>query len=186
MARTLPDARWMDLEILEALAVGEDRSGALAQLLPGSQDHDYYRCLHAQHAGRLDEAAAILEEWGARHGHGAAYERLRVRQMLLRVHEDPDAMRDHLGVQHWHEAEVAEIDPTRPTRLAVPATLRPPTSRLAEPSHRQPGSGATSASRPSVASALRSRSISGDISRPMSKRRASTTLMRLMLRMPGR
>jgi hypothetical protein len=107
----------MDLEILEGLALGEDRSGALAQLLPGSQDHDYYRCLHAQHAGRLDEAEQILEEWGARHGHDVAYERLRLRQLLLRVNDNPDAVRDHFGVQHWHEAEVAEIDPTRATKL---------------------------------------------------------------------
>lgn len=107
----------MDLEILEGLAVSEDRSGALAQLLPGSAEHDYYRCLHAQHAGRLDEAERILEEWGARHGEDAAYERLRMRQLLLRVNDNPDAVRDQLGVSHGHEAEVVEIDPTRPTRL---------------------------------------------------------------------
>src|SRR5690242_20358662 len=92
MARTSPEARRMDLEILEGLALSEDRSGALAQLLPGSAEHDYYRCLHAQHAGRLDEAEQILEEWGARHGHDAAYERLRLRQLLLRVNDDPDAV----------------------------------------------------------------------------------------------
>ena len=107
----------MDLEILEGLALSEDRSGALAQLLPGSAEHDYYRCLHAQHAGRLDEAEQILEEWSGRHGHDAAYERLRLRQLLLRVNDDPDAVRDQLGVSHWHEAEVVEVDPTRATRL---------------------------------------------------------------------
>src|SRR5690606_21095407 len=26
-------------------------------------------------------------------------------------------LRDWLGVSHWHEAEVEEVDPTRPTRL---------------------------------------------------------------------
>lgn len=46
----------MDLELLEALALSGDRSAALAQLLPGSEDHDYYRALHAQQRGALDEA----------------------------------------------------------------------------------------------------------------------------------
>ena len=53
----------MDLEILEALALSDDRSAALAQLLPGSEDHDYYRALAAQHRGALDEADAMLAAW---------------------------------------------------------------------------------------------------------------------------
>ena len=111
----------MDLEILEALALSEDRSAALAQLLPGSEDHDYYRALHAQHAGKLDDADAILRAWPERHGNTSAYERLRVRQLLYRLGEDParvaDEVRDRFGVTHWHEAEVAEVDPKRPSRL---------------------------------------------------------------------
>ncbi|TMQ24747.1 MAG: hypothetical protein E6J90_07305 [Deltaproteobacteria bacterium] len=93
----------MDLDILEALALSDDRSGALAQLLPGSEDHDYYRALHAQHRGALDEADAVLRTWPERHGHTAGYDRLRLRWF---------------GVSHWHEAEVEEVDPSRPTRLA--------------------------------------------------------------------
>jgi hypothetical protein len=38
----------MDLEPLESLALSDDRAAALAQLLPGSEDRDYYRCLQAQ------------------------------------------------------------------------------------------------------------------------------------------
>jgi hypothetical protein len=59
----------MDLEILEALALSDDRGGAIAQLLPGSEDHDYYRALHAQQRGALDEAAAaVIAAWPGRHG----------------------------------------------------------------------------------------------------------------------
>jgi hypothetical protein len=112
----------MDLEIREALALAEDRATALAQLLPGSEDHDYYRCLHAQHAGALDDADAILHAWPERHGKTERYERLRLRQLLYRVSADPeraaDETRDWFGVGHWHEAEVEEVDPTRATRLA--------------------------------------------------------------------
>src|SRR5215470_2069058 len=115
----------MDLEIREALALAEDRATALAQLLPGSEDHDYYRCLHAQHAGDLAGADEILRAWPERHGHGERYERLRLRQQLYRLGDDPvsaaDDIRDRFGVSHSHEAEVAEVDPTRPTKLASPA-----------------------------------------------------------------
>ncbi|HUS29433.1 MAG TPA: hypothetical protein VMZ53_13030 [Kofleriaceae bacterium] len=112
----------MDLEILEALALAPDRSQALGQLLPGSEDHDYFRCLHAQHRGALDEAAKILDVWTERHGHTDRYERLRQRQLWYRldreVDEVSDELRDHFGVDHSHEAEVPELDPSRPTKLA--------------------------------------------------------------------
>ncbi|MDQ3295736.1 MAG: hypothetical protein M3619_04070 [Myxococcota bacterium] len=112
----------MDLEIHEALALSADRDGALALLLPGSEDHDYYRCLRAQHAGALDDAEHILRAWPERHGSTARYERLQLRQLLYRNASDPartaDRVRDYFGVNHWHEADVEEVDPTRPTRLA--------------------------------------------------------------------
>jgi hypothetical protein len=111
----------MDLEIHEALALSEDRTSALAQLLPGSEDADYYGCLRAQHAGALDEAARILDAWPERHGQTAGYERLRLRQLLYRSARAPaetaEELRDWFGVGHWHEAEVEEVDPTRPTRI---------------------------------------------------------------------
>jgi len=112
----------MDLEILEALALSEDRSAALAQLLPGSEDHDYFHCLHAQQRGDLDGADRILATWPDRHGDNAGYRRLTLRQLMYRVMREPeraaDDLRDRLGVSHWHEAEVAALDPSRPTRLA--------------------------------------------------------------------
>ncbi len=115
----------MDLEIREALALSDDRSAALGHLLPGSEDHDYYRALHAQHRGALDEVDPIIEAWPGRHGTTERLERLRLRQLLYRLGEDPasvaDEVRDHFSVSHWHEAEVAEVDPTRPTRLAADA-----------------------------------------------------------------
>src|SRR5882724_10745920 len=136
----------MDLEILEALALSDDRGDdreddrrddrrhALAQLLPGSEDHDYYRALHAQHRGALDEVDEVLAAWPARHGHTERGERLRLRQLLHRVTVEPtsaalaaqvaraaDQLRDWFHVSHAHEAEVEAVDssqPARPSRLA--------------------------------------------------------------------
>src|SRR5215468_3916042 len=111
----------MDLELLEALALSGDRSAALAQLLPGSEDHDYYRALHAQHRGALDEAEAVLRSWPERHGRTPGYDRLHARQLLYRVTAAPpqavDQVRDWLEVGHWHEAEAEAVNPSRPSRL---------------------------------------------------------------------
>src|SRR3954470_5076055 len=102
----------MDLELLEALALSGDRSAALAQLLPGSEDHDYYRALDAQHRRALDEAEAVLRSWPERHGHTPGYARLRAPQLRYRVTASPpqeiEPVRDWLGVSHWHEAD-AEV-----------------------------------------------------------------------------
>lgn len=113
----------MDLELREGLALAEDRSEALAQLLPGSEDHDYYRCLHAQHAGKLDDADAIIDAWPQRHGHTERYDRLRLRQLLYRatggqLGRVAENVRDWFGVHHWHEAEVETVDPKRATKVA--------------------------------------------------------------------
>ncbi len=112
----------MELELREALAFSEDRDAALGQLLPGSQDHDYYRCLRAQHRGDFAEADKIIAHWAKHHGQDNRYYRLQLRQWLYRSQKDfakvADKLRDHFGVNHWHEREVEEIDPKRPTRLA--------------------------------------------------------------------
>src|SRR6185436_2896520 len=114
----------MDLELREALAFSEDRNAAIGRLLPGSEDHDYYRCLRAQHLGALEDADEILRVWPERHGNTPRYQRLRLRQLLYRTEGEvpaADEVRDWLGVSHWHEAEVEAAAPTRPTRLQAGA-----------------------------------------------------------------
>jgi hypothetical protein len=115
----------MDLEILEALALADNRAAALSQLLPGSEDHDYFRCLHAQHRGAFDEAEAILDAWPDRHGSSDRYQVMRTRQDWYRLGESAervaDDVRDRFSVTHWHEADVPDVDPSRPTKLAAGA-----------------------------------------------------------------
>ncbi|MEZ4362678.1 MAG: hypothetical protein R3B48_20975 [Kofleriaceae bacterium] len=111
----------MDLEQLEALAFAPDRGVALGQLLPGSADHDYYRCIHLQHRGQLAEAQRIIDEWTNRH-HDSRGEVLALRQLLLklsgRLHkEDREDARDVFGVHHWHEPEAAPGTSTLPSTL---------------------------------------------------------------------
>jgi len=116
----------MDLELLEALALDEDRAAALARLIPGTDDHDYFRCVALQHAGDLDGADAVIRAWPQRHGRGDRYQRLRRRQLLYRLGVDPAAwarqVRDEAEVWLGHEPEAAQAAARYPTRLD-PATI---------------------------------------------------------------
>lgn len=72
----------MDIEQLEALALSDDRSAAVAHLVPGSEDHDYWRAIAPQHRGALAEVDALLATWRDRHGDSEARRRLQRRQRL--------------------------------------------------------------------------------------------------------
>src|SRR4051794_13577722 len=103
----------LDLDLLEGLALSADRPAALAALLPGTGVHDYWRGVHLQHEGRLDEVAAILAAWSGRHsGDHELQRRLERRQLLLRAGGDlaahADALRFEAGISLDDQAE-AEV-----------------------------------------------------------------------------
>ena len=112
----------MDLEQLEALAWGDDRARALDQLIPGTEDYYYYRCLHHQHSDELDEVERVLNTWVERHGHTARVERIRHRQAVLSFERSPGAsleyIRDDLHVDLSHQREVQGDQRAYPSRLA--------------------------------------------------------------------
>jgi hypothetical protein len=112
----------MELEQLEALALADDRAAALAGLLPGTMDHDYWRGVHLQHRGSLDEVDAILSGWSDRHrDRGELYQRLERRQLLLRAGRDlaahADAIRREAGLTLDDQAEAAAAAQRYPTSL---------------------------------------------------------------------
>jgi hypothetical protein len=117
----------MDLEQLEALALSDDRSAALAELLPGTVEHDYWRGILHQHRGELDVVDTILREWPRRHGRtDELHARLKRRQLLLRAGADlkrhADALRFAAGAQLEDQAESVAAAYRSPTRLD-PAVL---------------------------------------------------------------
>jgi hypothetical protein len=111
----------MDLEQLEALALGDDRAAALAALVPGSEAHDYWQAIAWQAAGRLAEVDRALAGWVNRHGHTAAYARVARRQRLLAAsadlatHAEPLAL--ELGVHFEHQPDVEAAAERYPNRL---------------------------------------------------------------------
>jgi hypothetical protein len=112
----------MDIEQLEALALSVDRAAALASLLPGTSLHDYWRGVHLQHEGRLDEVDTILTSWRSRHrDQGELHQRLERRQLLLRAGQDlaahADTIRFQAGLSLDDQAEAEAAAQRFPTRL---------------------------------------------------------------------
>ncbi len=132
----------MDLEQLEALALADDRTAALAGLSPGTVEHDYWRGIALQHRGRLDEVDEILGGWPRRHGHrDEHHNRLARRQLLLRAGADlpahADGLRFEAGIRLDDQAEAvaaAYHHPSRldPTLLAEPALIQGALERSAD------------------------------------------------------
>ncbi len=112
----------MDIEQLEGLALGDDRSSALAGLVAGTEEHDYWRAVHLQHRGALAEVDALLARWRSRHGDSALRARLDRRQLLLRagvaLAEVADRLRDEAGAVLHHEPEIEAAAARHPSRFA--------------------------------------------------------------------
>src|SRR5690349_7828457 len=110
----------MDLEQLEAFALG-DREAALAQLVPGTEDHDFYRALLLQERGKFAEVDALLDEWRKRHGYSHYCQMIERRQVLYRAGTLDQAalerVRDDLGVELDHQADLDSERPRHPSRL---------------------------------------------------------------------
>lgn len=74
----------------ETFALAADRAKALEQLIPGSPEHYFYSCLHAQNEGDLAKVDELLAAWRQRHGSGDGQQsRIEARQALLKHRQDP-------------------------------------------------------------------------------------------------
>ena len=52
---------------MERYALAADCEAVLEELIPGSDDHYFYHCLHYQTTGQLERSEATLKEWLAEH-----------------------------------------------------------------------------------------------------------------------
>lgn len=111
----------MDLELLESIALADDRARALRELIPGTDDHYFHWCLHHQNEGALDEVDALLVTWAQRHGETPRAREIRHRQAILRYETQPERTCEHLahelGVRHDHRPRAEAPDASLPSRL---------------------------------------------------------------------
>jgi hypothetical protein len=100
----------MDLDQLEALALKDDRSSALAQLIPGTEDYYFYHALDHLHASRFAPVHELLKIWIQRHGRTGRVLEIERRLALLCAATDPKASFEHireaLRLHFNHQREV--------------------------------------------------------------------------------
>ena len=112
----------------EEFALSPDRTAALKQLIPGTEDYYFYTTLNYQNQGKLDEADKTLKAWIAQHNRTARAQQMENRQALLKYTSDAKStlayLSQHLGVYFNHERETPERQAALPTTLDPAAISR--------------------------------------------------------------
>jgi len=110
-----------EIGFVEDFALAPDRERALAQLIPGTRDFYYYKCLHLQNSGRLGEVAGVIKLWRDRHGHTNRLREIENRQALLEYDTNParslEFIRKRLGILFNHQRIVPGRKTDYPTSL---------------------------------------------------------------------
>jgi hypothetical protein len=105
----------------EEFALATDRAQALSKLIPGTEDHFYYHCLHAQNERRFGDVAPLLAAWIERFGRTDRVVEIENRQALLSFASDEaatyDFLRERLGLTFDRQRQVPGAAPDVPTML---------------------------------------------------------------------
>ena len=118
-----------EIGFIEEFSLAPDRAVPLARLIPGTEDHYYYHCLHLQHQGKLKEADSLLARWIAQRKQTTpqAWE-IKYRQALLTYDTDPKAtlafIIDRQDLTFAHQRETLENRKALPTVLDQDAINR--------------------------------------------------------------
>jgi|SRR5947209_7348170 len=78
-----------EVGFVEDFALARDRSAALRQLIPGTEDYYFYRALHALQTEQYDQAVALTKPWLERFGQTPRLTEIQIRHTLLTYDRDP-------------------------------------------------------------------------------------------------
>ena len=113
-----------EVGFVEDYALAKDRTAALKQLIPGTDDHYYYHCLYHQSLEQFDQVAATLDAWRKQYpnsNYPPRYWEIVDRQALLTYDKSPDAtlahLRQRLNIQFNHNKEQLGVKPNFATAL---------------------------------------------------------------------
>ena len=110
-----------EIDFVEDFALAPDRGQALQQLIPGTEDYYYYRCLHYQNLQQYDQVEPLLTEWIDRHKVTPRVREIQHRQALLTYAQHPDKtlgyLRQQLGLRFDHQRDALDRAADLPTKL---------------------------------------------------------------------
>jgi hypothetical protein len=110
-----------EIGFVEDYVLATDRTAALQQLIPGTEDHYYYHALHFLSTEQYEKVREILGPWAQRHGETPRVWQIRTRLALLTYNQQPQATLEHLqrrlGVGFPHQKEDLSAEPNLPVAL---------------------------------------------------------------------
>lgn len=110
-----------DIGFAEDFALAKDRSVALKQLIPGTEDYYFFNCLHFQNTEQFDKVEPMLKPWTERFGRTPRLIAIEARQALLTYDKNPkkslDYLRNHLNLRFDHAKQITDRPPDLPTSL---------------------------------------------------------------------
>jgi hypothetical protein len=116
-----PTSQAGDINYVEDFALAKDRTNALKQLIPGTEDYYYYNCLHYLNTEQYDKVDALTGPWHQRHNQTPRLTEIQTRKMLLTYEKDPaktlEYIRNRLGLQFNHQKETVGETPNLPIAL---------------------------------------------------------------------
>jgi len=116
---TMVEAR--EIGFIEDFSLAQERSEALKQLIPGTNDYYYYHCLNAQHNRDFKQVETLLTRWIKREGYTARVKEIINRQALLEYEKNPDRALKYitreLNLRFDHRKASAEREAEYPSVL---------------------------------------------------------------------
>ena len=116
-----PSGRAGEVGYIEDFALAGDRTAALRQLVPGTEDFYYYHALHLLNTAQYDKVRSHTAPWRERFGQTPRLTEIETRHALLTYEKDPKAsleyLRNRLGLHFDHQKEVIGAAPNLPTAL---------------------------------------------------------------------
>lgn len=110
-----------EIGYLEDYALAKDRSEALKQLIPGTEDYYYYHCLYFQSLEQFDRVEPLLQTWIQRYNYTPRVLEIQYRQMLLTYSQHPkeslDFLQRTLNLQFNHQRQSLDARPDLPMEL---------------------------------------------------------------------
>lgn len=110
-----------DIGFIEDFALSRDRTTALRQLIPGTEDYYYYHCLHFQSIEQFEKIDALIKPWIERFDQTGRLTEIQTRQALLTYDRDPKKslsyLRDRLQLRFDHQKAISDGPPNLPTVL---------------------------------------------------------------------
>ena len=110
-----------EIQFVEQFVLASDRSEAIEQLIPGTDDYYFYQSLHLQQTQQFGEVEKLLKQWQQRHGRTQNLLEVQHRQMILTYSQNPKKTLDYLirelGPNLSHQQEQLESKPKLPSKL---------------------------------------------------------------------